>query len=204
MWFRETVFCCFSLLWNKSWEQKDQRTLKLVTLATVLAVSNADQRRGNIVLKRLESYYHLSKGLPNLIGQIFMGGILKEQLLLRVFRISKKSAKKAKCKDQPKNPLQERKSTTLSIQQLARPNWVLKIFFSFPKIDFLSTLSVQCWSSSRSEGGGSGHGYKKKHFSAALVNIKLLFQSQPLLKVYGLNPSQLFKLSNKSKRNVNG
>ena len=126
MWFRETVFCCFSLLWNKSWEQKDQRTLKLVTLATVLAVSNADQRRGNIVLKRLESYYQLSKGLSKLIGQIFMGGILKEQLPLRVFRVSKKSAKKAKCKDQPKNPLQERKSTTLSIQQLARRNWVLK------------------------------------------------------------------------------
>ena len=78
MWFRETVFCCFSLLWNKSWEQKDQRTLKLVTLATVLAVSNADQRRGNIVLKRLESYYHLSKGLPNLIGQIFMGSFSKQ------------------------------------------------------------------------------------------------------------------------------
>ena len=78
MWFRGTVFCCFSLLWNKSWEQKDQRTLKLVTLATVLAVSNADQRRGNIVLKRLESYYHLSKGLPNLIGQIFMGGFSKQ------------------------------------------------------------------------------------------------------------------------------
>ena len=201
MWFRETVFCCFSLLWNKSWEQKDQRTLKLVTLATVLAVSNADQRRGNIVLKRLESYYQLSNGLSNLIGQIFMGGILKEQLLLRVFRVSKKSAK---CKDQPKNPLQERKSTTLSIQQLARPNWVLKIFFSFLKIDFLSTLSVQCWSSSRSEGGVSGHGYEKNDFSAALENIKLLHQRQPLLKVYGLNPSQLFKLSNKSKRNVNG
>ena len=86
------------------------------------------------------------------------GGILKEQLPLRVFRVSKKSAKKAKCKDQPKNPLQERKSTTLSIQQLARRNWVLKIFFSFLKIDFLSTLSVQCWSSSSREGGGSGHG----------------------------------------------
>ena len=78
MWFSETVFCCFSLLWNKSWEQKDQRTLKLVTLATVLAVSNADQRRGNIVLKRLESYYHLCKGHPNLIVQNFMGGFSKQ------------------------------------------------------------------------------------------------------------------------------